>query len=224
MVDASRASGHAGAPAVDAKLVADLERRAQWEREETVRLIAIAKTGHYASSFSCAEILVTLYFGGVMRLRAGEPDWPDRDRFLFGKGHAAAALYPILVELGFLEQTSSTDTRDWAIRSATTPIRRGCRASISASGSLGHALRRSFAVGMALGARIRKQNFRVCALLGDGECNEGQVWEAAWPGPSPPGRDHGDHRPQRLLPGRAVDESWGSSRSRINGARLAGGR
>ena len=62
--------------------------RALFVREETVRLISIAKTGHYASAFSAAEIIATLYYG-VMRLRRGEPDWPDRDRFLMGKGHAA---------------------------------------------------------------------------------------------------------------------------------------
>src|ERR1700683_4360141 len=69
--------------------------RAAFIREETIRLISVAKVGHYASAFSCAELLAALYYG-VMRLRPDLPDWPDRDRFLFGKGHAAVALYPIL--------------------------------------------------------------------------------------------------------------------------------
>jgi transketolase len=77
-----------------------IRARARFLREETVRLIAIAKTGHYASSFSCAEILAVLY-DGVLRLRRGEPDWPGRDRFLLGKGHAAVALYPLLAGLDY---------------------------------------------------------------------------------------------------------------------------
>src|SRR5690349_1815111 len=84
----------------DAELVERIRDRARFARLETVRLISIAKTGHYASGFSCAEILATLYYG-VMRLRRGEPDWPERDRFLFGKGHAAATLYPLLADWDF---------------------------------------------------------------------------------------------------------------------------
>lgn len=80
----------------DDELIALIEERARFVREETVRLIEIAKVGHYASAFSCAEILATLYYG-VMHLRRGEPDWPDRDRFLFGKGHAAVGLYPLQI-------------------------------------------------------------------------------------------------------------------------------
>ena len=79
-----------------------IREKARFAREETIRLIQVAKVGHFASSFSCAEILATLYYG-VMRLRRGEPDWPGRDRFLFGKGHAAVALYPILADWDFIE-------------------------------------------------------------------------------------------------------------------------
>ena len=77
------------------------EERARYIRRETIRLISIAKVGHYASAFSCAEILSTLFYG-VMNLKAGEPDWPDRDRFMFGKGHAAVALYPVLAAYDFI--------------------------------------------------------------------------------------------------------------------------
>ena len=78
-----------------------LEEKAKFIRKEVIRLISIAKVGHYASAFSCAEILAALYYD-VMDLREGEPDWPDRDRFMFGKGHAAVAQYPILAEWGFI--------------------------------------------------------------------------------------------------------------------------
>ena len=77
--------------------------RALFVRQETIRLISIAKTGHYASAFSAAEIIATLYYG-VLRLRRGDPSWPDRDRFLLGKGHAAVAVYPVLADLGFLDR------------------------------------------------------------------------------------------------------------------------
>ena len=82
-------------------LIARIDERARWIRREVIRLIAIPKVGHYASAFSCAEILATLYYG-VMRLKRGEPRWEERDRFMFGKGHAAVALYPILADFDFI--------------------------------------------------------------------------------------------------------------------------
>lgn len=156
--------------------VALVEEKARLSREETVRLIQIAKVGHFASAFSCAEILAALYYG-VMRLRRGEPDWPDRDRFLFGKGHAAAALYPLLVDWGFFDpEILDGYTRIGSPLGDHPDMRRVPGIDFS-SGSLGHAL--SAGLGMALGARIAGREFRVFVLLGDGELNEGQVWEAA---------------------------------------------
>jgi transketolase len=162
------------------ELVEYVEGRAQWAREETVRLVSIAKTGHYASSFSCAEILASLYYGGILRLRAGEPDWPDRDRFVFGKGHAAAAFYPMLVEWGFLDKRVLDQYTRLGNPLGDHPDSRRVPGVDFSSGSLGHAL--SAAVGMALAARINGRSYRVYALLGDGELNEGQVWEAALSG------------------------------------------
>ena len=83
--------------------VAMLKERAKFVRLETIRLIDIAKTGHYSSVFSAAEIFSALYYD-VMTLRRGEPKWPDRDRFLMGKGHAAVGLFPILADLGFFPE------------------------------------------------------------------------------------------------------------------------
>ena len=112
--------------------IAHLRERALFVRLETVRLIEIAKVGHYASAFSAAEIFATLYYD-AMRLRRGEPDWPDRDRFLMGKGHAAVGLYPDPRRLGLLRaRRCSTATRASAIRSATTPTCARSRASTSA--------------------------------------------------------------------------------------------
>src|SRR5690349_23235203 len=91
----------AAAPALPDAHLAHLRERALFVRLETLRLIEIAKVGHYASAFSAAEIFATLYYD-TMRLKRGEPAWPDRDRFLMGKGHAAVGLYPILADWGFI--------------------------------------------------------------------------------------------------------------------------
>ena len=158
------------------ELVDRIRERALFARRETVRLISIARTGHYASSFSCAEILATLYYG-VLRLQRGEPDWPDRDRFLFGKGHAAAALYPILADWDFFPASVLDEYTRLGNPLGDHPDSTRVPGVDFSSGSLGHAL--SGGVGMALGARLTGRAFRVFVLLGDGECNEGQVWEAA---------------------------------------------
>ena len=159
--------------AIDGRALRD---QARFLREETVRLISIAKTGHFASSFSCAEILAVLY-GDTLRLRRGQPDWPARDRFLLGKGHAAVALYPLLAALDFFPaEQLDTYTRLGSPFGDHPDMRRIPGIDFS-SGSLGHAL--SAGLGMALATRVTGHDYRVYVLLGDGELHEGQVWEAA---------------------------------------------
>jgi len=168
------------APATDEKLsgtlVREIEEKARFARLETVRLISIAKTGHYASGFSCAEILATLYYG-VMRLRRGEPDWPDRDRFLFGKGHAAATLYPLLADWGFFDADDLDSYCRLGSAFGDHPDMTRIPGIDFSSGSLGHAL--STGTGVALGGRVQGRSFNTFVLLGDGELHEGQIWEAA---------------------------------------------
>ena len=162
--------------AVDAKTIEQLEERARFIRSEVIRLISIAKVGHYASAFSCAEIIAALYYG-AMRLRRGEPDWPDRDRFMFGKGHAAVALYPVLADYDFIP----TDVLDEYTRLGNPlgdhPDMTKVPGVDFSSGSIGHAL--SAGLGMSLAGRVQGRDFNSFVLLGDGEQNEGQVWEAA---------------------------------------------
>ena len=160
----------------DTELLEHLKERAHFAREETVRLIQIAKTGHYASAFSCAEILATLYYGH-MRLKRGEPDWPERDRFLFGKGHAAVALYPFLVDWGFFDKEVLDGYTRLGNPLGDHPDMRNVPGVDFSSGSLGHAL--SAGLGMVLGGRLQGLDFRAFVMLGDGELHEGQVWEAA---------------------------------------------
>lgn len=156
--------------------VDEARRVAQLVRLETVRLVGIAKSGHYTSVFSCAELLGALY-GGVMRL-SDDPDWPDRDRLVLSKGHMAVGVYPLLAERGYFP----TDWLDNYTRIGSPlgdhPDMRRVPGIDFSSGSLGHGL--SIAVGMAYAARMQKRDaVRVFALLGDQELNEGQIWEAA---------------------------------------------
>jgi transketolase len=167
----------ATAPApIDAALVERLEERSRFIRSEVIRLISIAKVGHYASAFSCAEILACLYYG-VMNLRRGEPDWPDRDRFMFGKGHAAVALYPILADFDFIPEDVLNEYTRLGNPLGDHPDRTKVPGVDFSSGSIGHAL--SAGLGMTLGGRVEGRDFNSFVLLGDGEQNEGQVWEAA---------------------------------------------
>ncbi|WP_417241204.1 transketolase [Celeribacter halophilus] len=160
---------------ISAEQVALLEDRARFVRLETIRLIEIAKVGHYSSVFSCAEIFASLYYD-VMTI-SGDPAWAERDRFLMGKGHAAVGLFPILADKGYFPtEWLDTYTRLGSPLGDHPDMRKVPGVDFS-SGSIGHAL--SNGIGMALGGRMQKQDFDVFVMLGDGEMQEGQVWEAA---------------------------------------------
>ncbi len=154
----------------------DLERRADWIRLQTIELTEIAGSGHYSSTFSCAELLAVLYYH-ALRLRPLEPAWPGRDRFVLGKGHVAIGLYPCLADLGMLPAAWLADYTRLGSPLGDHPDMTKVPGIDFSSGSIGHNL--SVGVGMALSARLRGLDYRVIALLGDGELNEGQVWEAA---------------------------------------------
>lgn len=156
--------------------IAYLREKARFVRLETVRLIEIAKVGHYSSVFSAAEIFAALYYG-VMDIRAGAPTWPDRDRFVMGKGHAAVGLFPILAEFGFIDRGTLDGYTRLGNPLGDHPDMRKVPGVDFSSGSIGHAL--SAGAGMAWSGRAQGRAFNVFALLGDGEMQEGQVWEAA---------------------------------------------
>lgn len=156
--------------------IALLREKARFVRLETIRLIEIAKVGHYSSVFSCAEIFSSLYYD-VMQLREGEPQWADRDRFLMGKGHAAVGLFPILAEKGFISKASLDDYTRLGSPLGDHPDMTKVPGIDFSSGSIGHAM--SAGAGMALGGRMQGKDFAVFAMVGDGEMQEGQVWEAA---------------------------------------------
>lgn len=160
----------------DAARLDRLRDRAQFIRLETIRLIDIAKTGHYSSVFSAAEIFAALYYD-VMSLRQGDPDWADRDRFTIGKGHAAVGLFPIYADLGFFPAGWLDDYTRLGSPLGDHPDMRKVPGVDFSSGSIGHAL--SNGLGIALGQRWTGGDYKVFCMMGDGEMQEGQVWEAA---------------------------------------------
>lgn len=156
--------------------LSELRRRATWIRRQTIELIDVARSGHYSSTFSCAELFAALYYRSL-RLDPRRPHWPDRDRFLLGKGHAAVGLYPCLADLGYFPAEWLTSYTRLGSPLGDHPDMRKVPGIDFSSGSIGHNL--SVAAGMALAARLSGRDFRTVTLLGDGELNEGQVWEAA---------------------------------------------
>ncbi|RQR29949.1 MULTISPECIES: transketolase [unclassified Burkholderia] len=162
--------------ALSRETLAQLREKAQFVRLETIRLIEIAKTGHYTSVFSAAEIFAALYYD-VMALRAGNPQWKDRDRFTMGKGHAAVGLFPILADYGFIDRETLDGYTRLGNPLGDHPDMTKVPGVDFSSGSIGHAL--SNGAGMAKAAQMAGSPFKVFTLLGDGEMQEGQVWEAA---------------------------------------------
>jgi transketolase len=145
-------------------------------RRQTIEMIATVGKGHPGSSLSCIEILVSLYYS-VMRWDPSAIGAEDRDRFVLSKGHAAPALYAVLLDRGVLPANEVTRLRLLGSPLQGHPDPRFTPGIEFATGSLGQGL--SASVGMALGLKRRGSGARVFALVGDGECQEGQIWEAA---------------------------------------------
>jgi transketolase len=153
-----------------------LADRAQFVRLETVRLTQIAGAGHYSSTFSVAELFAALYYAHL-RFDPARPDWPDRDRFVLSKGHAAIGLYPVLADVGFFDAALLDDYTRLGSPFGDHPDMKKIKGVDFSSGSLGHGL--SIGVGMALAGRVQQRDYRTYVMLGDGELHEGQIWEAA---------------------------------------------
>ncbi|RPF46837.1 transketolase [Thermodesulfitimonas autotrophica] len=154
----------------------ELERKACAIRQDVIRMLTAAGSGHPGGSLSAVEILTALYFQ-VLRVDPRQPDDPERDRFILSKGHACPALYATLAERGFFPLSWLEDLRRLGSPLQGHPDMRKVPGVEMSTGSLGQGL--SVGVGMALAGRLRESGYRVYVLLGDGECQEGQVWEAA---------------------------------------------
>ena len=154
-----------------------LREMARINRVDTARMFMAAGNGHFGSCFSCAEVLTALYFN-LMRVDPADPAWPDRDRFVMGKGHAAPTLYSALIRRGFMpEEWIDEFETGVGVKLMTHPSKRYQPGVDVSQGALGHGL--SVGVGMALAAKLDGRDYRVYVLMGDGETHEGSVWEAA---------------------------------------------
>lgn len=153
-----------------------LIKKANWVRDEILRVCIPNGAGHIAPSLSCVDILTALYYGNLS-YKAGDPFWEDRDRLIVSKAHGVYGLYPILVDLGMMPKEEWDNyykegkSRLWGCMEQDLKygIEAGC-------GSLGHGL--PIAVGLAFGAKLQGKSYYTFCLIGDGEMEEGTTWEA----------------------------------------------
>lgn len=153
----------------------DLKQKANRVRSQILEGIARAGKGHIGGAFSCTDILVALYYSGILRFNPKDANWRDRDRFILSKGHSALALYTILADLGYFPMSHLLNYGQHGSMLGGHPDKNIPGVEID-SGSLGHGL--GIGAGLALCAKMDKKDFMTVVLLGDGECCEGSVWEA----------------------------------------------
>jgi transketolase len=153
----------------------NLKKKAKWVRRQILEMIASAKKGHIGGAFSCTDILVALYYGGILKHDSRNPLWNQRDRLILSKGHSGTALFAILADLGYFDAKELPTYCKNSSMLGGHPDRRipGIEAD---TGSLGHGI--GIGAGIALGAKMDGAGYRVFVLAGDGECSEGSVWEA----------------------------------------------
>lgn len=161
---------------VSQEKIKEIEAIAIKLRKHIIEMICAAASGHPGGSLSAADIVAVLYFYKLNH-RPSEPGWPDRDRFVMSKGHAAPILYAALAEAGYFPVSYLKTLRQMGSSLQGHVDMLSLPGIEMLTGSLGQGL--SAANGMALAGRLDKNNYRVYCLLGDGECQEGQVWEAA---------------------------------------------
>ena len=157
--------------------LAELKDIARRVRRDIITSTTTAGSGHPTSSLSGVEVAVALYFGGVLRYDPKHPHWPQRDRFILSKGHAAPLLYAVLAEAGYFSTDQLATLRQLDSPLEGHPNMRRLAGVEASTGSLGQGL--SIGIGHALAVRLDKYDARIYVMLGDGELDEGQVWEAA---------------------------------------------
>mgnify|MGYP001556402176 CR=1 FL=1 len=146
-------------------------------RMDILDMTTRAGSGHPSSSFSAVEILTAIYFGGILNYRPNDPWWQGRDRFIMFKGHAAPLIYAVLAKAGYFDRDMLWDLRQIYSPGQGHPIQGMLPGVEVTTGSLGQGL--SMGLGHILGGRINQLEYRVYVLIGDGECEAGQIWEAA---------------------------------------------
>lgn len=161
---------------MDATIKKQLEKTACKVRMGVIEGVYNAKSGHPGGSLSISDVLTYLYFA-KLNVDPKNPKWADRDRFVLSKGHCAPALYAVLAERGFFDKSELKKLRHIGAMLQGHPDMKGTPGVDMSTGSLGQGI--SAAAGMALGGKLSSASYKVYAILGDGEIEEGQVWEAA---------------------------------------------
>lgn len=156
--------------------VPELKEMARTIRQDIVKMVHAAGSGHPGGSLSATEIVTALYFN-VLNLDPANPKWKGRDRFVLSKGHCCPVLYSALARRGFIDIADLDTLRKFGSKLQGHPDMHKCPGVEMSAGSLGNGF--GCAVGMAIAAKVRNEDHKVFVLLGDGECQEGSVWEAA---------------------------------------------
>ena len=158
------------------ELVKFLQNKAIDVRKKIVQLVVTAGGGHIGGGLSMTEILLVLYYD-ILNIDPKNPQKPDRDRFILSKGHGGVGICPVLADCGYYPESLMCDFNQYMSPFGMHPDMRKVPGIDMSTGSLGHGL--PVSVGLCIGARLQKQTWRTYCLMGDGECNEGTVWEAA---------------------------------------------
>ncbi len=157
----------------------ELEKMAATIRCDIIEMICTAAAGHPGGALSAADMVTALYFR-IMRIRPENPDWPDRDRFILSKGHACPVWYAALAERGYFDKSHLGTLRQMDSILQGHPTMNKTPGIDMTAGSLGHGL--PAGIGMALSGKLREKDYRVYVIIGDGESQEGSIWEAAMAG------------------------------------------
>jgi transketolase len=168
-------------PATATRDIAELKRIATEMRVDIITLLVESGSGHPGGSLSEIDILTCLYFGDILRYRADEPDWPDRDRFVLSKGHCTPGLYSILARAGYFPHEWLMTFRKFGSPLQGHPDRTKTAGIEASTGSLGQGI--SMALGMAIAGKIDDAAWRTYCMVGDGESEAGHVWEAVMAAP-----------------------------------------
>lgn len=151
-------------------------------RKTIYKMAYYAGGGHMGASFSMADIISVLYFDNVLRYDAANPDWPDRDKFILSKGHACYALYAVLAKAGYFSEDELWHAGKPGSKIGGHPKMNDIPGVEASTGALGHGL--SFAIGIAYANKVDHKDSHVYVVLGDGECQEGSIWEGALSAPT----------------------------------------
>ncbi len=162
--------------------MADIEQIAKDIRKTIYRIAHYAGGGHMGAAFSMADIISVLYFDGVLKYNAANPEWEDRDKFILSKGHACYALYAVLAKAGYFPEEELWRVGTPGSRFGGHPKMHEIPGVEASTGALGHGL--SFAIGIAYAHKVDHKDSRVYVVLGDGECQEGSIWEGALSAPT----------------------------------------